>query len=236
MRAAIFYSPPPEHPLARAAALWLGRDAFSGETFRQMAGEGVTRQEVEELTAAPRRYGFHATFKPPFHLSADRRLAELEESLRGFCAQCRPVDLGYLRIERIGGFFALTPDSACAAVDECAAEIVRSFDSFRAPPSAEEIARRAPHRLSARQRDNLERWGYPYVFEDFRFHMTLTGPVPEARCAAMRQLLEKRFTALIDEPFVIDALSLFVEPAPPGDFIVSQRFAMSDAPQPVDAE
>lgn len=235
MRAAVFFTPPPEHPLTRAAALWLGRDAFSGEALPQTGGAGIATQDIHVLTAAPRRYGFHATLKPPFHLSADRRLAEMEASLGAYCAKLRPIDLGYLRIEQIGSFFALTPAADCEVANECAADVVRSFDAFRAPPSPEEIARREPHRLTERQRDNLARWGYPYVFEEFRFHMTLTGPVPEGRRVAMRQLLEKRFVALIDEPVVIDALALFVEAAPPADFLVSQRFAMTDTSQTVDA-
>ena len=31
--------------------------------------------------------------------------------------------------------------------------------------------------VTERQASNLDRWGYPYVFDDFRFHMTLTGPL-----------------------------------------------------------
>jgi hypothetical protein len=31
--------------------------------------------------------------------------------------------------------------------------------------------------LNQSQVANLDRWGYPYLFADFRFHMTLTGKV-----------------------------------------------------------
>jgi hypothetical protein len=89
--------------------------------------------------------------------------------------------------------------------------------------------------MSPRQRDNLARWGYPYVFEDFRFHMTLTGPLAERRRAEVRRVLEDRFRPLVDTPVVVDALALFVEPAPPGDFMVRKRVAMCRLRQPAGA-
>lgn len=235
MRIAIFFTPPAEHPLTRAAALWLGRDAFSGEEFAQTAVDGFTRRELRELTAAPRRYGFHATLQAPFHLSAGRTASEIEEALDAACRSLRPVSLGPLRVERLRSFFALAPSTPVGPVNTLAADVVRRFDPFRAPPSADEIERRQPHRLSVRQRQNLERWGYPYVFHDFRFHMSLTSTVPEDRRAAMQRLLEKRFGPLLDEPMVIDALSLFVEPTPPGDFLVKKRSLMNPVRQPLDA-
>lgn len=235
MRIAIFFTPPPEHPLTRAAALWLGRDAFTGEEFAQNAVGGFTRREVRELTAAPRRYGFHATLQAPFHLAEDTSLRDLEEALDAACESLRPVSLGMLRVERLRSFFALTPVRPMEPINALAGDVVRRFDPFRAPPSAEEIERRQPHRLSVRQRQYLERWGYPYVFHDFRFHMTLTGSVAEDRRAAMQALLEQRFEPLLDEPLVIDALTLFVEPTPPGDFIVDRRIVMKSIRRPQDA-
>jgi len=50
--------------------------------------------------------------------------------------------------------------------------------------------------LTARQAKNLERWGYPFVFEEFRFHMTLTGPIVRDRRDAIRTLLQSRFDAI----------------------------------------
>jgi putative phosphonate metabolism protein len=235
MRFAIFFTPPPDHPLTKAAALWLGRDAFSGEEFAHSAVDGFTRRELRELTAAPRRYGFHATLQAPFRLSAGHSVADVEDTLGSFCAALQPTDLGKLRVTRISSFFALTPASPAPAVNALAADVVRRFDTMRAPPSPEEIERRQPHRLSVRQRENLDRWGYPYVFHDFRFHMTLTGPVPPDRWTDMERILETRFRALLEDPVVIDALSLFVEESPPGDFLVRKRVPVASVRQPLDA-
>jgi putative phosphonate metabolism protein len=234
MRVAVFFTPPPEHPLTRAAALWLGRDAFSGETFPPSADSGVLADEIAALTAEPRRYGFHATLKPPFRLADGCRLEDLDAALETTAASLSRVDLGRLAIAEIGSFFAMTPATESNAIGEIAGEIVRRFDRFREPPTDDEIARRRPERLSPRQRDYLTRWGYPYVFDDFRFHMTLTGPVSERRRAAVRRILEDRFRPLV-APVVVDSLALFVELSPPGDFIVRKRVAMRHARRPVGA-
>lgn len=234
MRVAVFFTPPPEHPLTRAAALWLGRDAFTGETLPPPAGDRVAADEIAALTALPRRYGFHATLKPPFRLAEGCRMEDVDEAFETVAGSLPQVDLGRLSISQIGAFFALTPVAESGAVGELAADIVRRFDGFRAPATVDEIARRRPERLSSRQRDNLVEWGYPYVFDDFLFHMTLTGPVAAEKRAAVRRVLENRFQALLELPVVIDALALFVEPVPPGDFVVRNRVAMC-APQPAGA-
>jgi len=235
MRVAVFFTPPVEHPLTRVAALWLGRDAFSGEVHPATASGGMAADDIAALTAEPRRYGFHATLKPPFRLAGGCRPEDVEAMLDAVAANLPRVDLGRLAITEIGPFFALTQASGVDAIGAFAAEVVRRFDGFRAAPTADEIARRRPERLTERQRANLTTWGYPYVFDDFLFHMTLTGPVAADKRPAVRRILEDRFAALLDVPVVVDALALFVEPARPGDFVVAKRVAMSTTSQPADA-
>jgi putative phosphonate metabolism protein len=234
MRVAIFFAPAAGDPLGRAASEWLGRDAHSGETLRQPAVEGFAPEEISDLTADPRRYGFHATLKPPFRLATGRSLATLRGAVEAFCDGMRPVRIGALRIERLGPFFAMTPDGPTPELAELAGTVVRAFDPWRAPPSEEEIARRRPERLTHRQRENLRRWGYPYVFEDFRFHMTLTGPVPAEQRDAMKKALGGRFARFLGQPLAVDALSLFIETSPPGDFMVETRLPLAPATEPLD--
>lgn len=236
MRVAVFFTPPPEHPLTRAAALWLGRDAFTGAALSHDGESELTVDEIVSLTAEPRRYGFHATLKPPFRLADGCRIEEVDDALKAATASLSPIELGNLTISEIGPFFALTPASDHSAIDQLAADIVRRFDPFRAPPTADEIARRRPDRLSSRQREYLTKWGYPYVFEEFRFHMTLTGPVADDRRTAVRHVLDRRFGSLLDMPIVVDALALFAEPVPPGDFIVRTRRALSPVANPVEVK
>jgi hypothetical protein len=50
--------------------------------------------------------------------------------------------------------------------------------------------------LTEGQIRNLERWGHPYVFDDFRFHMTLTGPIAADRRPAIVAMLQARFNRI----------------------------------------
>lgn len=229
MRAAIYFAPPADEPLSRAAAAWLGRDAWTGDPVDRARVTGLDDAAMDALTAAPRRYGFHATLKPPFFLAAGRSLAELRPALAAFANGRPPLTIAALRIERIGAFFALTSEHPSPAVHALADDAVRDFDRFRAPPEANEIARRRPESLTPRQREHLFAWGYPYVFDEFRFHMTLTGPAPEADADRVEAALRERFAAFIGRPLAIDTLCLFVEPDPPCDLVVDTAIQLTGA-------
>jgi putative phosphonate metabolism protein len=220
MRVAIYFTPPADHRLTTAATLWLGRDAFTG---RPMPTPPDATVGVGTITAEPRRYGFHATMKAPFRLPRDRTLAELDRVLAAFCACIAPIKAMQLKIERLGSFFALTPASRDAAVVALAASVVERFEPFRAPPEADELARRTAAGLNAAQQRNLARWGYPYVFDEFRFHMTLTGPIAPVQRDAVLGVLQERFGALLADPIEIDALALFVQAGSRADFLVHAR-------------
>lgn len=227
MRTAIYYAPPPDHPLAIAAASWLGRDAYNGAGIDRGPVSGFDPARLDALTAEPRRYGFHATLKPPFRFAAGRDIAGLRRELAAFCRDHAPVLIPALRLERLGSFFALTPGEALPPLLALAEAAVRDFDGFRAPPTGEEIARRNPERLTSRQREHLAAWGYPYVFDEFRFHMTLTGAVPDARRDAVDAVLRARFADFIGQPLSVDTICLFVEPDPPGDFVVDTAVTLT---------
>jgi putative phosphonate metabolism protein len=228
MRAALYYAPPADHPLTHRAAHWLGRDAWSRADLARGACDGFDPGTLDALTAEPRRYGFHATLKPPFRLAEGCSLDRLRSSLASFGRGRPPVLIPALRLERIGAFFALTPGGSDPAdLKVLAADAVRDFDTFRASPTEADIARRRPERLTPRQRENLAAWGYPYVFDEFRFHMTLTGPVPEEQREAMDALLRARFADFIGRPLMVDTLCLFLEPVSPGDFVVDTAIPMA---------
>ena len=97
----------------------------------------------------------------------------------------RPVPVIQPVVDSISGFIAVIPAEPSAELELLAAEATKAFDPFRAPLSPEDRARRNPDKLTPRQRDYLDRWGYPYVMEEFRFHMTLTGRLPAERREAV---------------------------------------------------
>lgn len=222
-RFAVYYTPPVDHPLTQAAVRWLGRDAIiNGQPTR------VPLDDAEHLalTAEPRRYGFHATIKPPFRLRPECSVANLEQAIREFCATRAPHPIGALSIARIGRFFALVPIAPFPSLKGLAAQAVSELDRFRAPMNQAELERRLRSRLDDVETTNLVRWGYPYVFDRFRFHMTLTGPVAPDRQDAVRQHLEDTFSPLIGQDFLLDTLSLFAQEGPDADFAVQAQFPM----------
>ena len=218
MRAAIYYTPGRDDPLTRAAARWLGRDAFAPQ-----AGGSRT----DSITAEPRRYGFHATIKAPFRLRPKVSLQDIEQALRGFCAGRSPCPIGPLRIALIDDFFALVPVESRPELGDFAAEVMRAFEPYRAPLTQSEIdRRRATGLLSALEEKHLADWGYPFVLDRFRFHMTLTSRVAPAMRSEILKQLEDRFTPLLDRPLTIDALAIFVEETPDSAFHVQSVFAL----------
>jgi putative phosphonate metabolism protein len=217
MRFAVYFTPPPHEPLTRLAARWLGRDPFTGEAAEPPEVSTLGPAEIAFHTAAPRRYGFHATLKAPFNLAPDETETSLNAALAGFAAGAGPFDVR-LTVGRIDGFFALVPAGPAPLLNRLADDVVAAFDRFRAPLSEGEIERRNPDSLSAEEFRNLHRWGYPYVFDTFRFHMTLTGRVGADEAERVRAALDEVFGALVAQPVTIGGLALFVEPAPGAPF------------------
>ena len=101
------------------------------------------------------------------------------------------------------------------------------FDEFRRPADEAELARRRAADLTQRQEDLLLRWGYPYVLEQGRFHLTLTGRVQDPRERGVIQgELRRRFMAFIDRPLAVRDLCVFRQPAPGRPFTVLARFRL----------
>ncbi len=225
MRYAIYFTPPQDHPLTRAAARWLGRDAFDGAIAPPEAAGDLSPEEIAFHTASARRYGFHATLKAPFVLAETETETRLDAALAAYAAAARPFTIGRLVLAQLDGFFALVPAEASPELQDFAGDVVHTFDGFRAPLTDADMARRNPDALSPAEFTNLTRWGYPYVFDQFRFHMTLTGRASGNDARRLRAALDERFDPLIAAPFAIDGLALFIEPEPGAPFVVRSYHA-----------
>lgn len=220
MRYAFYISPDENDPLTSAAERWLGANPFTGETHDLQPTGDFSAAELTALTADPRRYGFHGTLKAPFALALGAGESQLLDAFEAFAEERISFDIPRMVLGQLGPFFALVPAADCPQLQDLADETVRRFSAFRAPLSDADIARRKPETLGSVMRSNLLEWGYPYVFESFRFHMTLTGAVPVERQAAMRALLEQVFAPFIGEPLPVTSLALFTEPARGAPFTV----------------
>ena len=224
MRFALSFAPKPDTDFARLADAWLGRDAYTAEPVEQPAIAGFTAEEFSGITADPRRYGFHGTLKAPFKLADGATEANLIAELESFAALREPVPAGDMKADTLHGFVALVPAGEADALGGFADEVVRHFDRFRAPLTPEDRARRNPSAMSERQRENLDRWGYPYIFEDFGFHLTLSRRLDPERADMLRARAANHFASVLEAPLFVDALTLFIEKAPGLPFTVLQRF------------
>ena len=217
-RYAVYYAPR-AGAFAETAAAWLGYDMALGRAVDHPAMEGV---DVAAITKAPRKYGFHGTIRAPFRAAVERE--EIEATVAGLAGRLPAVRCDGLALENLHGFLALTPVGEIRALQALAAEVVKATNPLRAPLTESEIARRRPESLTPRQRELLAEWGYPFVMEEFRFHLTLTDQLAEPE--RLGPLVARHFAPVLPQPFVIEDLCLFGEDGA-GQFHLLHRYALT---------
>jgi putative phosphonate metabolism protein len=229
-RYAIYYTPAADDALTRRAAAWLGRDAFTGEPLARPRMPGLEGLDLDALTEDPRGYGFHATLKAPFELSpeiGEDALLQFAERFAArqapFHAEIFPAALGRFLAFRLAG-----PSPGVQALHEAC---VRDFDPFRAPLTAADLARRRKASLTPEQDAKLLAWGYPYVFDDFRFHMTLTGSLRDPAVTERLLAALKTHFADVSGQHRFGGVGVFGQEDRTAPFHVLARFAFQ-APNP----
>jgi putative phosphonate metabolism protein len=226
-RYAVYFAPDPASDLARFGAAWLGYEVATGEPIAQPTVAGIASERLHAITAEPRRYGFHATLKPPFVLADGPDTDALAVAVAALADSIAAFDAPRLNLANISGFLALTLSEPCSAMRELADRCVEALDGFRAPPSAVELERRRRANLTARQEELLARWGYPYVMEEFRFHMTLTARLDAEEGARVRSELAPLIAPLCQNPLAIDAISLFYQQSAEAPFRLMDRYKLT---------
>ncbi len=215
-RYALYFAPVADSGLARFGERWLGEPALAG----------FDAGRLRALTDAPRHYGFHGTLKPPFHLADGCDAARLRQAAATFAMRQAPFEIDALRLRAIGDFVALVPAAPPPALSALAEACVTAFDSYRAPPDSAELAKRHAAGLTPRQAVLLARWGYPYVMDEFRFHLTLTGPIADAaERTRVVDLLAPLVAPLLAQPVPVRELCLFHQPDRATPFRPTDRFA-----------
>lgn len=209
-RYGLYFAPAVTSECWRRAAIWLGRDALTDTLLEADVG-GLDPEHRLAVTRSARRYGFHATLKAPMALGARLEGKDLGRALKAWAATQAPVMVGRLELRSLDGFLALTPVTQSPALTDFAARVMTDFDGFRAPPSEAERARREAARLSPRQVELLGQYGYPYVLEEFLFHMTVSDRLPAAEFEPVRAAAAAWFAPLLGEELLLDRVVLFRE-------------------------
>lgn len=220
-RYALYYTPAADSALWRFGSATLGYDAVIGADIAFAVPPGCEALDWPGLTAEPRRYGFHATLKAPFELANGRNEGALRAFTRNYAAGRPPVRLAGLSVNALGRFIALTPSEPSEELQRFAFDIVQAFEPFRAPLSPADLERRLQSPLTPAHRAYLEAYGYPYVGDAFRFHMTLTGSLPDGEVAPIKAALTQAHAQAVPAgPVLIDQVAIFKQESRTSRFVL----------------
>jgi len=221
MRVAVYYTPPANDPLWLLGCQWLGRDPDTGALLTQ-----PDLPDIAALTADARMYGFHATLKPPMTLRPGASWDAVVTAADDLASRIKPFALPALEVADLHGFIAIRDAEPSPALQGLADACVAELDHLRAPPSEAETARRKSSKLSARQLELLERWGYPYVFDTWFFHMTLSRRLTAEEHAVVMPRAQDYFAETLKAPRMVRELCLFTQAGPGADFMLAERIAL----------
>ncbi|MGB7243122.1 MAG: DUF1045 domain-containing protein [Sulfitobacter sp.] len=206
-RYAVFNTPQPG-AFHDFGAAWLGWNSATGTPRDHPDFPDLN---LDLLTKKPRPYGLHATLKAPFYLSPRCSVDRLKSAFENLCAAHKPVTLDALALVYQHGFIALRPTTNSETLMDLESAVVRTLDPCRAPLSQAALTKRRAARLTDRQDAHLLKWGYPYVMQDYQFHITLTGRLKPELAELVQQALAPRLAAFLAQPYRLDALSLMGE-------------------------
>jgi hypothetical protein len=221
MRAALYWAPSLTDPLHVVGSTWLGRDAETGGTLPQPTLPGL---DIVELTRDARGYGLHATLKPPFRLATS--YAALRADALAIAARTAPFALPPLRLAEHHGFLALLQTTPSPDLQALCDACVLDLDAHRAPPTESEIARRSPDRMNPAQRALTLRWGYPYVFGEWWFHVTLSRRLSPEEMPVVHTALAGHLGGVLAMPRRVTELCLFTQAGPGAAFLITERLPL----------
>ena len=225
-RYAIYFVPSPDTDLAKFGVSWLGWDIDRAETKTLYAFSDLNREAHTAFVQDPKKYGFHATLKAPFRLRPGTSVEGLLAAVDQIADRCLAVQGLKLALGDLGSFLALISVSETRELNSLSEAFVVGLDAFRAPMNSEERARRRPESLKANQRRYLERFGYPYVKEEYGFHMTLTGQLNQADRETAYTHLQTLVDPILQTPLDIAEVTVVVQDLPTEPFRVLKRFGL----------
>lgn len=221
-RVALYYAPAEDDALWQVACAWLGRDPARNAAVPQPSVPGLPG-----LTTEAAQYGFHATLRPPMRLRQGASYADFIAAAREIAAGIPPFTLPDLRITDLFGFLALTEAEPSTALQAYCDACVAGTDHLRAPPDDAELARRRRNGLAPAEDANLRRWGYPYVFATWFFHMTLSRKLSADERTVIQPEAEGWFAEALEQPRRVTDIAVFTQQAAGVDFVLAERVRLN---------
>ena len=226
-RYAVYFAPAPQSPWWHAGSQWLGRCAAGQSLGDTPRVQGLNDEEYRQVTAAPRRYGWHATLKAPFALADGVTAEQLASALKTIAQSTQAFDMPPLKVALLDDFLAIIAEPQSESANALAARCVMEMHALAAPLSQSELQRRRKAPLTAAQDAMLVRWGYPFVLDQYQLHCSLTGSLGSMHPEQVRQLhlaAQAWFASLGTCRF--ESLALFAEPSPGADFVLQAHYGL----------
>ena len=225
IRHALYFLPPKGSGLEDFGVSWLGWSITEG---RVVAHPPITDLPIASITKRPRRYGFHGTLKAPFRLADGVRESDLITEATALVSSIPAFEMPALQITSLGSFLAFVPQELSAELQHLASSLVQELDILRAPLSDAELARQRRAGLTPAQEIMLKKWGYPYVMDEFRFHLTLSGRLQTEELESIKSMLQTQTSHLTGSPVRVDDVGLVGE-AEDGRFHLIRRLPLAAA-------
>jgi hypothetical protein len=145
---------------------------------------------------------------------------------RTMAATIAPFELPPLAVQDLRGFLALRETAESTPLQALADACVEQLDPFRAPPSDSELARRRKANLTPEQDAMLVRWGYPYVFSTWFFHMTLTRRLSDAEKVTVLPAACNWFAPALSIRRRVEDICVFTQSGSGAAFTLAERIRL----------
>ncbi len=222
-RYAVFYLPPSDSPLADFGAQWFGYDIRTGK-FREPIQ--TTTFDLKELTKISHRYGLHATLKAPFRLKKKYDLSNLFKRVEKQASKSEPFTYPSMKITQLAGFPALMPKHNRAKMVHLEERLVHKLNKFGKKPDQSTSDRRRKVKLNALEQEYFRLYGYPYVLDHFRFHLTLCDKAERSTRSVISSFLEENYSEVLTSSLEVREIAVVGERKSDGYFEELERFAL----------
>ena len=217
-RVAIYFLPKKNSSLENFGKNLLGRDINKKKkislTRRQkyFINRGFTYfDELKDYCEQPAKYGFHATLKAPFRLKRNVKTKNFYDVISHIAAQHSRFKIKGLKIVYSKKFTLITSRKPNKLLINLENDLVKHLDTFRAELNKTEIKKRIPDSLTFKQNKYLKEWGYPFVLDQYKFHMTLMNQNNNKLSNKQKLELEKLIYKISNNLLEFNEISLLGE-------------------------
>jgi alpha-D-ribose 1-methylphosphonate 5-triphosphate synthase subunit PhnG len=225
-RYAVYYVPDQDSDLYRLGSSLLGYSLREGKELPMAAlpGAGAPGEYSKKASV----YGFHSTVIAPFR--TQRGKEGIASAIALALSKHAPFRLAPLRLRLLNGFPALCAEGPMDGFQALEKSLLEALYPLFLPPDPESLGRRGE--LNPKQLGYFWKWGYPFVLDEHRFHMTLGDPNSSDGYIGA---LKNYFPASSTDALVFGKVTLCAQESPGSRFISLGDFPLGAAGEDLQA-